>query len=209
MEDVRNGTASPRAAAETDTRSTLLEAAATCLREHGYAGLTTRRVAEAAGMPLSQIHYHFGSKQKLVLDLLEHETGKLLQRQRTTFAEDTPLSARWDKACDYLDDDLASGYVLVLNEIIAAGYSDEELAAKARHVLRGWYENVRTLAEEAMERFGPLGPLTAVDLVTLVSIAFMGAEHLILAGNERPELPVRQALRKVGDLMRMAEAARA
>ena len=28
----------------------------------GYANLSTRRVADSAGVPLSQIHYHFGSK---------------------------------------------------------------------------------------------------------------------------------------------------
>ena len=38
-----------------ETRIVLLEAAAACLTRHGYAGVTTRRVAEEAGVPLSQI----------------------------------------------------------------------------------------------------------------------------------------------------------
>ena len=46
-----------------DTAIMLLEAAKKILRQNGYAGLSTRGVAEAAGVPLSQIHYHFGSKQ--------------------------------------------------------------------------------------------------------------------------------------------------
>ena len=44
-----------------ETGTTLLEAAKTVLRQKGYAGLSTRDVATAAGVPLSQIHYHFGS----------------------------------------------------------------------------------------------------------------------------------------------------
>jgi hypothetical protein len=34
---------------------------------------------------------------------------------------------QWDRACDYLDDDIASGYVRVLQELIAASWVDSEL----------------------------------------------------------------------------------
>ena len=43
--------------------------------------LSTRDVAAAAGVPLSQIHYHFGSKQGLVLALFEYLNAQLLDRQ--------------------------------------------------------------------------------------------------------------------------------
>lgn len=99
----RKETTTPRPAVTTtkldsDARSVLLEAAEQCLRKHGYAGLSTRRVAEAAGMPLSQIHYHFGSKDALVLALLERQNQRLLERQEATFAADLPLWKRWEKA---------------------------------------------------------------------------------------------------------------
>ena len=51
--------------AEQDTRLRILAAAKGVLLDAGYANLSTRGIAEAAGVPLSQIHYHFGSKQKL------------------------------------------------------------------------------------------------------------------------------------------------
>ena len=63
------------------TRATILEAARECLLSRGYEGLSTRNVATLAGVPLSQLHYHFGSKQQLVLDLLEEENRRLLTRQ--------------------------------------------------------------------------------------------------------------------------------
>jgi hypothetical protein len=74
---------------ESDARMLLLDAARQCLRESGYSGLSTRRVAEAAAMPLSQIHYHFGSKEALVLAVLEHQNRRLLERQEATFALET------------------------------------------------------------------------------------------------------------------------
>ena len=37
------------------------------------------------------------------------------------YAEDVPLWQRYEQACDFLEDDLESGYVRVLQEMIAAG----------------------------------------------------------------------------------------
>jgi AcrR family transcriptional regulator len=51
--------------AEQDTRLRILAAAKGVLLDVGYANLSTRGIAEAAGVPLSQIHYHFGTKQNL------------------------------------------------------------------------------------------------------------------------------------------------
>ena len=89
------------------TRTTLLEAAKKVLRRNGYSGLSTRDVAAAAGIPLSQIHYHFGSKQGMVLALFEYLNAQLLDRQQALFGDPTlKLSEQWDQACEYLDDDV-------------------------------------------------------------------------------------------------------
>jgi len=56
----------------------ILAAAKSALLDAGYANLATRGIAEAAGVPLSQIHYHFGSKQKLVLAVLDMENQQRL-----------------------------------------------------------------------------------------------------------------------------------
>ena len=48
------------------TATQILEAARSCLLADGYANLSTRKVADGAGVPLSQIHYHFGGKRGMV-----------------------------------------------------------------------------------------------------------------------------------------------
>ena len=111
----------------------------------GYANLSTRRVADAAEVPLSQIHYHFGSKRQLILAVLEAENERLLERQREMFDAPKPLWVRWERACDFLDTDLESGYVRILQEMIAAGWSDPEVAAAVR-------EHDRCLAQAAGRR---------------------------------------------------------
>lgn len=67
---------------ETATSQVILDAARTRLLADGYARLSTRKVAQEAGVPLPQLHYHFGSKGGMVLALLEAENQRRLARAR-------------------------------------------------------------------------------------------------------------------------------
>lgn len=194
-------------AKKVETSTSLLEAAKKVLRQNGHSGLSTRDVAAAAGVPLSQIHYHFGSKQGLMLALFDYLNAQLLDRQDAMFHDTTlSFSQRWDRACDYLDEDIASGYVRVLQELIAASWSDPEVAKVVRAGLMGWFELIAEAARQAEKDLGGLGPLTPEEVAALVSSAFIGAESLFLLGAEKKGAPVRESLRRVGDAIRMAES---
>lgn len=191
--------------ATAETRASILAAARARLLADGYASLSTRAVAEAAEVPLSQIHYHFGSKQQLILALLQDENERLLERQRSLFTGSEPLSVQWERACDYLDEDLRSGYVRVLQEMIAAGWSDAEVAAAVRDALGGWYRLLVEVAEREASGIGGLGPFTSGEVGALMALPFLGAEATILLGFTESELPARAALRKVGRVIEALE----
>jgi AcrR family transcriptional regulator len=194
-------------ARKAETGTALLEAAKKVLHQKGYSGLSTRDVAAVAGAPLSQIHYHFGSKQGLVLALFEYLNAQLLDRQNALFHDPAlTLSQRWDRACDYLDDDIASGYVRVLQELIAASWADKAVAKIVRAGLMGWVTLLTDLARQAESRLGTLGPFSPEEVGALIGSAFVGAESAYLLGMEKQGAPVRQALRRVGDLIRAQEA---
>ena len=188
-----------------DTRSRIVEAARRRLLADGFVGLSTRKVAEEAEVPLSQLHYHFGSKGGLVLALFEEENKRRLDRQTRMYAEDTPLWRRYEQACDFLEDDLESGYVRVLQEMIAAGWSSEQVGDAVRELLGGWFSLLAEVAREAERRHGPLGPFTADEVATLVTTSFIGSEALLLLGFDRQLMPIRAALRRVGLVIRALE----
>lgn len=187
------------------TREAILEAARQRLLADGFAQLSTRSVASAAGVPLSQLHYHFGSKRQLIIDVLEAEDARRLARQTSMYAEDRPIWQRYEQACDFLEDDLESGYVSVLQEMIAAGWSDPAIGTRVRELLQGWLDLVTHVAREAESRFGPLGPFPAEEAAALVGQAFMGGEAMLLLGFDRGHWPVRSALRRIGVLIRQFE----
>ncbi len=191
--------------AEPDTAHAILAAARARLLSEGFAGLSTRKVAQQAGVPLSQVHYHFGSKGGMVLAILEAENRRRLGRQAAMYSRDEPLWRRYAQACDFLEDDLESGYVRVLQEMIAAGWSTPELAEAMKSILRGWFELLAEVTTEAAETFDGLGPFTPVEVATLIGSAFLGSEALLLLGFDRHELPIRASLRRIGELIRSAE----
>lgn len=184
------------------TKQELLEAARLVLTRDGLANLSTRAVARAADTQMSQIQYHFGSKEGMILALFEDMNMRLVHRQRDTFENLTlSVSQKWMLACDYLEEDLASGYVQVLQELIAAGWSNPRIAEVARDGLSHWHDLIASLAQEFEAQHGSCAPFRPKEIAALVSSAFIGAEAFILLGYEDDEHPVRSALRRVGEVM--------
>ncbi len=188
------------------TKSGILDAAKQILQTQGYSGLTTRNVAAKAGVPLSQIQYHFGSKEGMLLALFEFMNTQLLDRQDAMFNEQSlTLSQQWDLACDYLDADIASGYVRVLQELMAAGWSNPGIGKVVCEGILSWNKLLTDLAEKALQSFGTLGPFTPQDLAALVGSAFIGAESRLLLGLEDQGVSLRHSLRRFGDIIRIFE----
>ncbi|MDP9434553.1 MAG: TetR/AcrR family transcriptional regulator [Actinomycetota bacterium] len=187
------------------TRERILDGARAGLLDAGYAGLSTRRVADGAGVPLSQLHYHFGGKRQLILAVLARENERLIDRQTRMYGEDRPLWQRYEQACDFLDEDVASGYVRVLQEMIAAGWADGDIANAVRRLLNGWFQLLTEVAAEAERVHGQLGPFSAAELGTLICLLFMGGESMLLLDLESEQVPIRQALRRFGELIRQYE----
>lgn len=71
-----------------ETRTRLLDATIECLLRYGYAGTTTPRVAELAGVTRGAQVHHFGSKDDLMLAALQHLTAKRISAEVARFSLD-------------------------------------------------------------------------------------------------------------------------
>ena len=189
-----------------DPKTDLLEAAKRVLLQHGYSGLSTRAVAAEAGTQMSQIRYHFGSKEGMVLALFEYMNAALIERQAGTFRRPgLSVTQKWALACDYLEEDFASGYVRVLQELTAVGWSNPAVGDAVRRAIAQWQSLIRELVREFEAKVGSLGPFRAEEISSLIGAAFIGAESLILLGVDDTQHPTRAALRRVGDLIALTE----
>ena len=59
------------------TRAQIIEGAVRALAEVGVLGVTTRKIAAAAGVQLAALHYHFQSKSELLLAVLDWLIGEI------------------------------------------------------------------------------------------------------------------------------------
>ena len=194
-----------RAARGHETRLRILDAARTMLLAHGAGGTSTRVVAEEAGVPLSLVHYHFGGKQGLLVAVLERENEELLERQRGLYAEPGPLAEKWRTACDFLDEDIGSGFVRVLWELWAAGLADEELKEGWRRAVGGWRDLLTSVFEDWGRPLSDDLPLSPRATATLVADLFHGIEVELLAGVSPEDAPHREVLDAFGDMIERAE----
>lgn len=184
----------------------LLEAAKTVLLSDGYAGLSTRAIAGKAETQMSQIRYHFGSKEGMVLALFEYMNTQLIERQTGLMSDpNISLSTKWEVACDYLDADIDSGYVRVLHEMLAVGFSNSKVRTAVQVSLQQWTDLLTQLVSQIETNGGTLGPFEVKDISAIIMSAFLGGEALFLIGSEEQGVPVRRALRRFGHVIRLFE----
>jgi TetR/AcrR family transcriptional regulator len=163
---------------ETSARSAaedaLLDAAERLLVEVGHAGITTRRVAEEAGVNHGLVHYYFGSMENLLVRVLERFTERLTARQRAMYAADVPFIEKWRQAMRYLvAEDLA--YEKIWLELQALAWNTPDLRERVARVNADWREVLTEAFAEPHERYGIAMPLDA-----LVSLVITFNEGIIL-----------------------------
>jgi AcrR family transcriptional regulator len=138
----------------TEPREALLDAALRLLREVGYAKITTRRLAAAAGVNQGLVHYYFGSVEEVLFQAFERFSEALLSRQRALYAKPGPFLEKWRDAMRYLEEDLAAGYPKIGFELAALGWNHPRFRSRAQAVLDSWREVLSEALEDAVTEYG-------------------------------------------------------
>ena len=141
--------------ARQQTEEAFLDAAERLLIEVGYAGISTRRLAEEAGANHGLVHYYFGSMENLFVRVLERFTERLLARQREMYARPdiSPLE-KWRTAIAYLESDLAAGYPKIWLELQALGWNHPDIAERVGQVNAQWRAVLTEAFDEMMDEYG-------------------------------------------------------
>jgi AcrR family transcriptional regulator len=163
-----------KTAARSAAEDALLDAAERLLVDVGYAKITTRRLAEEAGVNHGLVHYYFGSIENVLLRVLERFTAELTARQRALYAADVPFLEKWRQAMRYLvSDDVA--YEKIWLELQALAWDRPELREAVARVNDEWRAVLTEALAEPHERYGIEMPLEA-----LVSLVMTFNEGVIL-----------------------------
>ena len=187
-----------------DTKDAILQAAKRVLARDGFPALTARNIASEAGTNLALLNYHYGTKERLLLALFEALNAERLARQRAMYAvQPEPLSAKWRKATEFYRQDLAAGWVRVLNELIAHGYSNPRVGKLVRDETRQWRSLITAAAKEGLPALGIDVPAEFVG--SAVASFWLGMESQHLIGASEEEGHFFEILDQVGDWLEARE----
>jgi AcrR family transcriptional regulator len=164
-------------AAKTSSRSqaeeALLDAAERLLVDVGYSGITTRRLADEAGVNHGLVHYYFGSNENLLVRALERFTGRLITRQRELYAADMPFVEKWRTAMRYLVSEDVT-YEKIWLELQALAWNHADLRARLALVNAEWRAVLAEALEEPHRELEIDMPVEAlVSLVIMFNLGIM------------------------------------
>ena len=151
-----------------DTSERILQAAFTVLSRQGYENTSIKDIAEEAGVAQGLIHYHFKSKQQLVLAVLAFvcqkvELGQVQGEAGALQAfEDTKMALKDSR-------DANSLYV----ELIGVGLHDSLVGSGVRDFIRSERTHIEELARQVFAERG-LEPIAARGIAGAVWAAILG-----------------------------------
>src|SRR5580698_7554777 len=127
------------------TRKALLDAAEELLISKGAAAITTRKVAERAGVNQALVHYHFGTIEELLVAALERVSVQVKERSQEIYRTDGNFMDGWFEEMEAAitsDFDRGWGKVWLENLTLAAN----------RPKIRAQYVKAATMTRKLHER---------------------------------------------------------
>lgn len=160
------------------TRRRIVDAALRTLKRDGYAGASARAIARTGRFNPALIFYHFGSVHDLLLAAVDETSRVRMNRYEKLLADVTTLPDLMRSAAALYREDLKSGHITVVAEMIAGASSVPELGPEIVERIQPWI----ALTEEVIERVlrgTILEPLARpADLAFAVVALYLGLELL-------------------------------
>lgn len=184
-----------------ETRQRIIDAAIESLRTRGFAGSSTRAIADIGGFNPALTFYYFGTLHELLVSALEQASRGRLERY-------APEAQAAETAGELLAlmrriyrEDLDSGFIRVASEMVAGAVANPELGPRVVELMQPWTD----LAEDSIARVLEGTPLHALaDPAQLASAAvmfYLGANLLTqLVPDRDPVEPLLDAARRGAEL---------
>ena len=157
----------------------IVDAMRTCVGERGATGATFDHVARAAGVSRGLLHYYFGTKEKLLAEVVRRDCDLRMERLSATAAglrsPDDLLEALSGSLVELIEE--SPEFFAILLELHVVGRHNEEIAAEVAELhrrVRGHLALILTAARDA-------GVITLSDEPEVVSeTLFVLADGLAL-----------------------------
>jgi AcrR family transcriptional regulator len=157
------------------TRQRIVEAALEALRTRGFAGSSTRAIAEIGGFNPALTFYYFGSLHELLLSALEEASRGRLER----YAEEASAAASAGELLDLMQriyrEDVESGFIRVASEMVAGAVAHPELGPRVVELMQPWMDLAETSIARVLEGTPLAGLADPGELASAAVMFYLGA----------------------------------
>ncbi len=161
-----------------------MQAATQCFAEAGFAGATTRSVAEKAGVNVATLHYHFGNKESLYNSAwVEATREKLPEPGQPAALPHDRVTCLIQTILEYSAQRPALSRLSLFNLLEGAGPREAAPADPRIEALASAFESMNGECRQ------PPG-LLARWLITLIDAAVVASEKAALNGSPVPADPI-------------------
>ncbi|HEX9363798.1 MAG TPA: TetR/AcrR family transcriptional regulator [Candidatus Dormibacteraeota bacterium] len=167
-----------------DTRTRILEAAFGVLSRQGYENTSIKDIATEAGVAQGLIHYHYKSKQLLVLAVLEYVCRKM---ELGVEGEAGALAA-FAQTKEMLRESRTTNSLYI--QLIGVSLHDPVIGAGVREFVRGDRLHIEDIARQVLSERGA-DPKTARGIAGVVWAAILG---IIVQSLVDPEFDTDEAV---------------
>jgi AcrR family transcriptional regulator len=157
------------------TRERLLDAAATLVAERGWGSVTTRAVAERAGVNQALVHYHFGSMETLLREAVLARLESELQSLVDELVDERPFADALLRTMQGLDRfalDTQAG--ILMAEVLLRSTRDPAVAEAMGDEVRTWRGLLEPRLVLAQARGTVRDDIDAASLAMVVAAALDG-----------------------------------
>jgi AcrR family transcriptional regulator len=159
-----------------DRKDRIVDAAVETLKRDGFAGASARTIAEHGGFNQALIFYHFGTVDGLLLAALDRTSDERMRAYREAIEEATGLTELATIAGRVFREDLRSGHIKVMAELIAGTSSHPQLGPEISRRVEPWIELTREVAERVAHGTGIEEIVPSEDVAFAVVSLFLGIE---------------------------------
>ena len=158
------------------TKNRIVEAALETLKHEGFAGASARTIADRGGFNQALIFYHFGTIDGLLLAALDRTSEERMRAYREAIEGASSLTELATVAARVFHEDLVSGHIKVMAELIAGTSSHPGLGPEISRRVEPWIELTSEVAERVCRGTGLEAALPADDVAFAVVSLFLGIE---------------------------------
>lgn len=161
-----------------ETKTRIVHAALETLKNEGFAGASARSIAKRGGFNQALIFYHFGSVNDVLLAALDHTSELRMAKYDEAVSTVETVEDAVRIATELYREDLASGHITVLSEMIAGSLDRPDLGPAIVERLDPWIDLTEQAVGNVLGRTGLTHLIPPRTIAYAIVAMYLGVDLL-------------------------------